>query len=65
MVSNLLYSRRFGPYFVEPLIAGLDPNTNKPYIGSTDTIGCLAEPEDFLAVGTGAEYCLGVCEGIF
>ena len=24
MVSNLLYERRFGPYFVEPVIVGLD-----------------------------------------
>lgn len=23
MVSNLLYEKRFGPYFVEPVIAGL------------------------------------------
>lgn len=65
IISNLLYSRRFGPYFIEPIIAGLDPVTNKPYIASTDLIGSLSEPKDFLAIGTGSEYCLGVCEGFW
>merc|ERR1711942_160308 len=25
MVSNLLYERRFGPYFIEPIVAGMEP----------------------------------------
>lgn len=65
MVSNLLYQHRFGGYLTEPLIAGLDPVTNKPYICAMDTIGCIAAPNDFVAVGTGTEYLLGVCEGKF
>lgn len=65
MVSNLLYQHRFGGYFTEPLIAGLDPTTNKPYICAMDTIGCISAPNDFVAVGTGTEYLLGVCEGYF
>ena len=28
----MLYERRFGPFFVEPIVAGLDPVTFKPYI---------------------------------
>ena len=63
MISNMLYSRRFGGYFTEPLVAGLDPVTNKAYICAMDTIGCIATPRDFVAVGTGQEYLLGVCEG--
>ena len=31
-VSNMLYEKRFGPFFVEPIVAGLDPVTFKPYI---------------------------------
>ena len=31
-VSNMLYERRFGPFFVEPIVAGLDPVTFQPYI---------------------------------
>ncbi|VDM30049.1 unnamed protein product [Toxocara canis] len=63
MISNLLYQHRFGGYLTEPLVAGLDPVTNKAYICGMDTIGCIASPKDFVAVGTGTEYLLGVCEG--
>ena len=28
----MLYERRFGPFFVEPIVAGVDPVTFKPYI---------------------------------
>lgn len=62
MVSNLLYERRFGPYFVEPVIAGLDPNTDQPFIGSLDLIGCSMEPEDFVVSGTCSEQMYGMCE---
>ncbi|CAD6195283.1 unnamed protein product [Caenorhabditis auriculariae] len=62
MISNLCYQHRFGSYFTEPLVAGLDPDTHKPYICAMDTIGCIASPRDFVAVGTGQEYLLGVCE---
>merc|ERR1712184_106870 len=27
VLSNMLYERRFGPFFVGPVIAGLDPST--------------------------------------
>ncbi|KHN87130.1 Proteasome subunit beta type-3 [Toxocara canis] len=65
MISNLLYQHRFGGYLTEPLVAGLDPVTNKAYICGMDTIGCIASPKDFVAVGTGTEYLLGVCEGFW
>ncbi|VDO92675.1 unnamed protein product, partial [Heligmosomoides polygyrus] len=65
MISNLAYQHRFGSFFTEPLVAGLDPDTNKPYICSMDTIGCIAAPNDFVAVGTGQEYLLGVCESFW
>lgn len=63
MISNMLYERRFGSYFINPIVAGLDPITHKPYICSMDVIGCKEEPRDFVTIGTGAEYTLGVCEG--
>jgi len=65
MLSNLCYQRRFGSYFIEPLIAGLDPHTNVPYIADLDHIGALCEPEDFVVVGTAAEFIMGICEGIW
>ncbi|XP_029833369.2 proteasome subunit beta type-3 [Ixodes scapularis] len=65
VVSNILYERRFGPYFTEALIAGLDPITNEPYIASTDLIGCISEPEDFVVSGTCEEQCFGMCEALW
>lgn len=38
MLSNLLYEKRFGPYFIEPVIAGLDPYTNQPYVCNMDLV---------------------------
>ena len=35
----MLYERRFGPFFVEPFVAGLDPVTFQPYICNMDLIG--------------------------
>jgi hypothetical protein len=68
LVSSTLYERRFGPYFIEPVVAGLEPipmpgaaeatasategadgvaggekakRRYKPFIASTDLIGCI------------------------
>ena len=38
MVSAMLYEKRFGPYFCEPVVAGLDAD-GKPYITAMDLIG--------------------------
>nr|CAH0102637.1 unnamed protein product [Daphnia galeata] len=65
MVSNLLYERRFGPYFVEPVIAGLDPVTWEPFISAMDLIGCPNMPEDFVVAGTCAEQLFGMCEALW
>ncbi|KAI6242713.1 Proteasome subunit beta [Aphelenchoides fujianensis] len=65
LVSNLLYKRRFGYYFINPLVAGLDPVTFKPFVADTDIIGNITQPRDFVAVGNAAEYALGVCEGFW
>lgn len=64
MVSSTLYSKRFGPYFSEPVIAGLDKD-NKPFICSMDLLGCIAEDEDFSVAGTCAESLLGTCETFY
>ncbi|XP_067928492.1 proteasome subunit beta type-3-like [Watersipora subatra] len=65
MVSNLLYERRFGPYFVEPVIVGLHEKSNKPYIASMDLIGCPMIVDDFVVSGTCSEQMFGVCETVF
>ncbi|XP_038222031.1 proteasome subunit beta type-3 [Zerene cesonia] len=65
MLSNLLYEKRFGPYFIEPVIAGLDPYTNEPYVCNMDLIGCPNEPEDFVVSGTCSEQLYGMCEALW
>jgi len=65
MISNLLYERRFGPYFVEPVIAGLHPKTNEPYVASLDLIGCPMETDDFVVSGTCTEQMYGMAESLW
>ncbi|RBQ87449.1 hypothetical protein VDGD_03131 [Verticillium dahliae] len=52
LVSSSLYERRFGPYFVSPVVAGLDPKTGKPFICGFDSIGCIDFAKDFIVSGT-------------
>ena len=59
VLSNMLYERRFGPFFVNPVIAGLDPKTKEPFIAGMDLIGCLDEPEDYIVGGTSEEQLHG------
>ncbi|KAJ8982239.1 hypothetical protein NQ317_013541 [Molorchus minor] len=40
--------KRFGPFFVEPIVAGLDPKTQEPFICNMDLIGCINLPTDFV-----------------
>ncbi len=56
---------RFGPYFVEPIIAGLDSKTGKPYIATMDLIGCPMETKDFVVGGTCTEQLYGMCESLW
>lgn len=65
MIFTLTFSYRFGPYFVEPIIAGLDPKTFEPYISSMDLIGCPMETKDFVVGGTAAEQLYGMCESLW
>lgn len=65
VISNLLYSRRFGPYFTEPIVAGLQPKTYEPYIASCDLIGCITKPEDFVVCGTCDSQLYGMCESVW
>lgn len=65
MISNLLYEKRFGPYFVEPIVAGLDPVTMEPHIYNMDLIGCICQPGDFVVGGTCTEQLYGMCESLY
>jgi len=59
MVSRFLYSKRFGPYFVEPLIAGLQGPDFTPFISGQDVLGCPVATNDFVVAGTAkASLCV-------
>ena len=64
LVSHMLYERRFGPYYAEPVIAGLDEN-NQPYITGMDLIGAMAPASDFVVAGSSSESLFGVCESFW
>lgn len=66
LVSSTLYSKRFGPYYTEPVVAGLDAaDGNKPFICSMDVIGCINFAKDFVVCGTASSNLYGVCEALY
>merc|ERR1711908_6262 len=65
LISSMLYERRFGPWFVEPVVVGLDGEENKPYLASMDLIGAPVVTDDFVVGGTCTEYLFGACESLY
>jgi 20S proteasome subunit beta 3 len=49
------YERRFGPFYVEPIVAGLEGPDNKPFIAAYDLIGAGVFADDFAVGGTANE----------
>lgn len=64
MIGNMLYSRRFAPWFVSSVVAGLDKN-NDPHIYCFDLIGAPCNAKDFVVVGTASEQLYGICESLY
>jgi len=65
MLSSFLYARRFGPYFVEPLVAGLEGPDNKPFISGQDLLGASVFTDDFVVCGTSENSLYGTCESFY
>jgi len=64
LVSNVLYEKRFGPYYAEPVICGLD--SGKPFICAMDLIGAPLYAEDFVLAGASSSEALyGTCETLY
>jgi 20S proteasome alpha/beta subunit len=57
-------SCRFGPYFVSPVIAGLELD-GSVYLAGTDSIGAIETAKDFMVSGTAPESLMGVCEAMW
>lgn len=64
LLSNMMYEKRFGPWFVEPVIAGLTED-NKPFLSSMDCLGCEMMTKDFVVAGTMEEALYGMCESMY
>jgi len=58
MMSNMMYERRFFPLLTQVIVGGL---VDKPIIYTLDPLGSVL-PDDYAAVGTGAEMALGVLD---
>ena len=61
MMSNMMYERRFFPLLTQVIVGGL---VGKPIIYTLDPLGSVL-PDDYAAVGTGAEMALGVLDPQF
>ena len=62
--TDMNQSIRFGPYYVEPVIAGLEKD-GTPFIASTDLIGCINFAKDFVVSGTASNMMYGMCESLW
>ena len=61
MMSNMMYERRFFPLLTQVIVGGV---VDKPIIYTLDPLGSVL-PDDYAAVGTGAEMALGVLDPQF
>jgi len=74
LVASSLYEKRystqkyeyyrFGPFFVTPIVAGLEEN-GEPVVSTYDSIGCTSDNDNFQVGGTASDYIYGACESFF
>merc|ERR1712224_353584 len=64
LLSHMLYEKRFGPYFVEPVVAGLT-DEGKPFLCGMDLIGAPVYTDDFVVSGTCTPNLNGMCESMY
>ena len=55
---------RFGPYFCEPIVAGLT-DENKPFLSGMDLIGAPVFTDDYVVSGTCTPNLHGMCESLY
>ena len=63
LVGTTLYEHRFGPFFVAPIVIGLQDG--KPVICTYDSIGCQTDTEFFAVSGTAGENFYSLCEAYY
>jgi proteasome beta subunit len=62
MMSNMMYERRYFPLLTQVIVGGM--TSDKPVIYTLDPLGSVL-PDEYAAVGTGAEMALGVLDPQF
>ena len=55
---------RFGPWFTEPVVAGLKED-NTPFMSGMDLIGAPVFSTDFVVSGTCTANLHGMCEALY
>lgn len=65
LVSSSLYEKRFGPFYVSPVIAGINQHTKEPFVCGFDSIGCINFAKDFIVSGTASDQLFGTCESLW
>ena len=66
LVGSTLYEHRFSPFYLNPIVVGLDVQDNyKPYVACYDSIGCITQSGEFQVAGTSSEILYGACEAFF
>ena len=61
MMSNMMYDRRYFPLLTQVIVGGV---VDKPIMYTLDPLGSVL-PDEYAAVGTGAEMALGVLDPQF
>lgn len=61
MMSNMMYERRYFPLLTQVIVGGV---VDKPIMYTLDPLGSVL-PDEYAAVGTGAEIALGVLDPQF
>ena len=64
LLSHTLYEKRFGPYFVEPIVAGLKDD-GSAFLCGMDLIGAPVFCEDYVVSGTCTPNLNGMCESLW
>lgn len=64
MLTSVLYEKRFGPYFTEPVVVGLN-DKNEPFLSAMDLIGAPVMTKDFVVSGTCTANLFGMCESMY
>lgn len=76
MLSSILYSNRFSPFFVNPIVVGFKKEYSVsqdgesecklvPYLTAYDLIGAKCDARDFVVNGVNSEQLYGMCESLY